>query len=1508
MKKKITILLLILFTVSISNAQNPEWINYYCGKENNVIVEESNFMWVGTSGGLVKINKLTNSSIFYNITNSGLPGNHVYSIAIDSLGNKWIGTGNGLAKFDGTTWTVYNDSNSGLPGNEITSIAIDGSGNKWIGAGEDGLAKFDGTSWTDYNQMFGLRNYGITSIAIDNSGTIWIGLLEEGGLVKFDGINWTRYDSYNSGLPGSYVNSIAIDSIGNKWIGTSYGMAKFDGINWTAYYPINYGMSSNTIRSLAIDKIGNKWIGIGDYLAKFDGINWTIYHTPYYMDDNGQINSIAIDSIGNKWIGTKDGLAIFNESTWNTLISSNSGLPSDYVRSMAIDGCGNKWIGTSNGLVKFDGTNWSVYNSSNNYSLQSQTTSIAMDGIGNKWIGTHDGLFKYDGTNWTNYNTSNSGLPNSVVRTIAIDRNENKWIGTSGGLVKYDGTTWNVYKTTNSDIPANDILSITIDDYNNKWIGTYYGGLAKFDGTNWTIYNTSNSGLPSNLVKSITIDNSGNKWVGTNNGLVKYDGSNWIVFNTMNSGLPNNEVNSIAIDGIGNKWIGTFNGLVKYDGINWTVYNTLNSKLPNNEVTSIAIDGNGNKWIGTYYYGGLAIFKEGGIFNIEGNPTKYTNIKLYLEGLYNTSNHQMTPAMNETVAQFSDYISDSITLQLAQPYFPFLIEFSYGAKLQTDGSLEVDIPCYVSGNYFLVVKHRNHIETWSAFPVAFATDTINYNFTTDASKATGDNQKLIDANVFGIYSGDVNQDGLVDGSDMSEVEYANNYFYVGYLYMDVNGDGLVDGSDMSLIEFNNNAFINVVQPYTTTAILTTDSVGFITNFSPTVYSNISFEGGAKVTEKGICWSTSPNPSISDNKTIVGNGTGRFVSNISGLTPNTTYFVRAYATNSVGTAYGNELSFTTAFLPTVTTDSITFITAISATSGGKISFDGGAAVTARGICWSTSPNPTIADYKTINGNGSGNFTIDITALKQNKKYYVRAYAVNYAGIAYGNEISFTTLPHIYPVYDIDSNGYDTVHIGTQVWMKQNLNTSRYNDGTTIPNISDNAVWSSLSSGARAYYNNDSLSYSYIYGAFYNWYTVNTGNLCPTGWHVPTDAEWTSLTTHLGGDSIAGGKLRATTLWYSPNTGTTNESGFTALPASLRYESGLFDNFFLINSSAYWWSSTENLSNSNQYAINRCLFLGSYVFRHDMDSKNKGYSVRCLKGDLARVSTDTVSGITFNSAIITGKIISDGGLSVTAKGVCWSKTPYPTTALNTKTIQGSGIGSFVSNITGLIPNTTYYVRAYATNSDGTVYGKQISFITLSHPVYDIDGNGYDTVQIGTQVWLKQNLNTSRYYNGTAIPKVTDNATWAGLNTGARSYYNNDSVANADTYGALYNWYAVNTGNLCPFGWHVPTDNEWTALVNYLGGTSIAGGKLKEAGLSHWNSPNTGATNSSGFTALAGGYRLTSGTYNFTGKLGYWWTSSESTTLDANRWKLNYDAISISKAASTKQFGFSVRCIKN
>ncbi len=199
-----------------------------------------------------------------------------------------------------------------------------------------------------------------------------------------------------------------------------------------------------------------------------------------------------------------------------------------------------------------------------------------------------------------------------------------------------------------------------------------------------------------------------------------------------------------------------------------------------------------------------------------------------------------------------------------------------------------------------------------------------------------------------------------------------------------------------------------------------------------------------------------------------------------------------------------------------------------------------------------------------------------------------------------------------------------------------------------------------------------------------------------------------------------------------------------------------------------------------------------------------------------------------------------------------------------------------------------------------------------INDIDGNYYKTVNIGTQTWMAENLKSSKYSDGTPIPNVTDASEWSNLTTGAWSYYNNDAAYNAK-FGKLYNWYAVSpttngNKNVCPTGWHVPTDAEWTVLTDYLGGEAVAGGKMKEIGTTNWSGQHPYATNESGFTGLPGGYRSGSGNYYEIGNLGNWWSSSE--TNSSNAW-LRYLLSNNGSAYSysgVKENGLSVRCLRD
>lgn len=524
-------------------------------------------------------------------------------------------------------------------------------------------------------------------------------------------------------------------------------------------------------------------------------------------------------------------------------------------------------------------------------------------------------------------------------------------------------------------------------------------------------------------------------------------------------------------------------------------------------------------------------------------------------------------------------------------------------------------------------------------------------------------------------------------------------------------------------------------------------------------------------------------------------------------------------------------------------------------------------------------------------------------------------------------------------DADGNNYSVVKIGDQYWTVENLKTTRYNDKTPILNVTVAEDWANLKTGAWC--NHDNLeSNGEIYGRLYNWYAVGTGKLAPAGWHVPTDNEWTILENYLidngynyddsiGIDRIAKSLCAETGWQFSNKAGNpgykpekNNSTGFTALPGSYH---NFFDGIFgHIGMYGYWWSSTES-EDFHAYYWN--LYYNSKdLLRDNYFSKIYGLSVRLVRDDdyvtnditIPLVETNEVTEITQNTAISGGNISSDGGATVIERGVCWSTNQSPTMADN-KTTDDSGVGSFISAISGLTENTTYYVRAYATNSKGTGYGREVMFKTDSSSIVfnpniiygtmtDIEGNIYKTVQIGNQVWMAENLKTTKYNDGTPIPNVTEDGKWYYLKTGAYCNYGN-LESNANIYGRLYNWYAVETGKLAPEGWHVPTYAEMAELADYLGGFEIAGGKLKETGTIHWQSPNVGATNESGYTALPCGLRNYIGTFNSIGNYGLWWNSTEYDEYHAYNQYMSYDNEDLNKYIYRyKESGLSVRCVKD
>lgn len=298
--------------------------------------------------------------------------------------------------------------------------------------------------------------------------------------------------------------------------------------------------------------------------------------------------------------------------------------------------------------------------------------------------------------------------------------------------------------------------------------------------------------------------------------------------------------------------------------------------------------------------------------------------------------------------------------------------------------------------------------------------------------------------------------------------------------------------------------------------------------------------------------------------------------------------------------------------------------------------------------------------------------------------------------------------------------------------------------------------------------------------------------------------------------------------------------------------------------------------------------------------------------------------------------------TTYGFCWDTGSLPTIDNNSgSVVAGDVSGSdgifFRSHINELTPGTTYYVRAYATNSDGTAYGMEISFTTMQasssitfNPdlvygtVSDIEGNEYKTIEIGTQTWMAENLRTTMYSDNTAIPLITDGGEWEDLTTPGYCWYDNDEEMYKNIYGAHYNWYAVGTGKLCPSGWHVPSDDEWKTMEIHLGMSpedadspasrgSDEGLKIREAGSANWDpGGNYTGNNVSGFTGLPGGFRwgYDNSIFGGDGVISFWWTSSRLLGYPSharNRFLFNHHSM-IHRDTRDLTSGINVRCLKD
>jgi hypothetical protein len=473
------------------------------------------------------------------------------------------------------------------------------------------------------------------------------------------------------------------------------------------------------------------------------------------------------------------------------------------------------------------------------------------------------------------------------------------------------------------------------------------------------------------------------------------------------------------------------------------------------------------------------------------------------------------------------------------------------------------------------------------------------------------------------------------------------------------------------------------------ATVTTADATSITTTSATLGGSVTSDGGVSVTERGICYSITQNPTTASSKTVIGIGVGTFSNTVSGLSANSTYYVRAYAINSQGTAYGTQVNFTTGaiMLATLTTTTPSNVGAISAVLGGNVTSDGGASVTERGICYGTVQNPTTANSKLAIGVGVGTYSNTVTGLTSSTTYYARAYAINSQGSAYGAQVSFTTaalLMATLTTTDATSIGSTGATLGGNVT----------NDGNST--VTERGICYSTSSGPT---------------------TANTKLIIGNG-------------TGIFSNAVSG--LTQNTTYYV-----------------------------------------------KAYAING---LG-IAYGNEVSFKT---TIAIL---VASLTTNSATSITNSSAVLGGNISDDGNATVTDRGICYATTQNPTTTSNKLSI-GNGKGAFSNTITGLTANTTYYVRAYAVNSQGIAYGNQISFATLgSLPTLttkDVTNILETTAVTGGTVLTDDGASVTERgicYGTTTNPTIYDNKIAGGSGLGSFNVPLNTLIPNITYYTRAY-----------------------------------------------------------------------------------------------------------------------------
>jgi ligand-binding sensor domain-containing protein len=673
------LLLFVILTAAAGADTNPAWEQFARCLTLTGLVFEDSICWIGTDEcGLGRFSPLSGVMRFVTNQNSPLPSNSVNCLAIGRDGVKWIGTDEGLARYDGAAWSIFRTGNAPFPGNSVSACAIDDSGNVWVGFTDGGVLVYSQNNWTDLLQKrpgypLTLAGNTVNAIAPVNDHDAWISwnsfLNGSYGLAFFDQSGWQAYGYPNvrwmaPGMDGAVWFCVT------EWAGMRYryGLVRLGYPDSLATYLAPEAFfPSNTyayLQAVAIDDAGRKWIGSGNRVLRLSDTVWT--QLPFLEDTmsvKGFIYGINFDRTGAAWAGFSCTVydkpvanpivaRLTGSDTWIKYPVPGSGIPFNDVLSICPIHGGGAWVGANNGIARYNSGKWERVSFSDTV-LTGAYGEMCSDGNNGLWITKPYGFINTDGQHWKVLTLPKYGSLTAMF--IYTDGQGIIWVcipdisGQWYTLVGFDAAG-NIIDEQN--VLPSFVIGMAGAPDKSLWVALYNNGLRHrgADGV-WTEVTAGNSSLPSDTITGIVCGPNGKLWAGTqNHGLTCFANGQWTRYDTLNSDIPGQYTKPLCVDTLGNLWLVARpivkkcrysywyfdpsdpvwycydspvpNGLVKYDGLHWTVYNTLNSGLPSNTVNAAAPGDSGRIWVGTDK--GLALFHANYVDGIDRGPGPHT--------------------------------------------------------------------------------------------------------------------------------------------------------------------------------------------------------------------------------------------------------------------------------------------------------------------------------------------------------------------------------------------------------------------------------------------------------------------------------------------------------------------------------------------------------------------------------------------------------------------------------------------------------------------------------------------------------------------------------------------------------------------------------------------------------------------------------------------------------------------------------------------------------------------